>query len=370
MPNQYVNLTGLDHPLDLAKPDLGRPGGAALLEHLLADRRLPASVRGVTCAEICKELGFTEPMYLYRRMGRVVASHTRSDAEDRHHGGGESDHHKAYKERAVHAAEEGGHTGTKESPSPDGSIRNDVLIRGANGLLLGYECQLSKVDADNISARDAAASRAGIVNLWQTDNTDLARDTVFPWLRTPRLPAQEIAKWNTPLPFRGGIRHIEMLRCDERFPGPCPDRTTGKCGNWHPTTRLTERPFDDFIRDAASGLYVRATVKVKRLAFEFWTPAADHRTYLDAMASHKPVKVVRPRPAKRPMNDGTPTCRQRTGTRGRTPAPLNYIPAPRSSPPSREPLPLYRGLCGSGVTPCGAPARFYACGWRCDSHRP
>lgn len=26
--------------------------------------------------------------------------------------------------------------------------------------------------------------------------------------------------------------------------------------------------------------------------------------------------------------------------------------------------------CGAGVTPCGAPALLYSCGWRCDPHRP
>jgi hypothetical protein len=26
--------------------------------------------------------------------------------------------------------------------------------------------------------------------------------------------------------------------------------------------------------------------------------------------------------------------------------------------------------CGAGVTPCGAPARLYPCGWRCDEHSP
>ncbi|WP_158673853.1 hypothetical protein [Streptomyces klenkii] len=28
------------------------------------------------------------------------------------------------------------------------------------------------------------------------------------------------------------------------------------------------------------------------------------------------------------------------------------------------------GRCNHGRTPCGAPARFYPCGWRCDRHQP
>lgn len=27
-------------------------------------------------------------------------------------------------------------------------------------------------------------------------------------------------------------------------------------------------------------------------------------------------------------------------------------------------------LCEAGVTPCGAPALLYPCGWRCDTHSP
>lgn len=26
--------------------------------------------------------------------------------------------------------------------------------------------------------------------------------------------------------------------------------------------------------------------------------------------------------------------------------------------------------CEAGVTACGAPARLYPCGWRCETHRP
>lgn len=29
-----------------------------------------------------------------------------------------------------------------------------------------------------------------------------------------------------------------------------------------------------------------------------------------------------------------------------------------------------RDKCGAGVTPCGAPARFYPAGWLCSDHAP
>ncbi|MFD9475921.1 hypothetical protein [Streptomyces nojiriensis] len=50
-----------------------------------------------------------------------------------------------------------------------------------------------------------------------------------------------------------------------------------------------ERPFHGFIHDAASGLYLRAIVLVKRTAFEFWAPTADHIAYLDATSGEPPA---------------------------------------------------------------------------------
>lgn len=37
------------------------------------------------------------------------------------------------------------------------------------------------------------------------------------------------------------------------------------------------------------------------------------------------------------------------------------------APPIPRPMP---GKCNAGVTPCGAPAQFYPCGWRCADHSP
>ncbi|MFI8499653.1 hypothetical protein ACIGFK_14295 [Streptomyces sp. NPDC085524] len=379
MPNRYVRLAGFDQRLDLTKPDLGVAGGAALLEQLLNDRRLPVQRRGLTCAEVCEKRGFIEPMSVYRRLGKVIAAHMQSDAEDRHHGGGESDEHKAYKDRAVRAAEEGGHAAVQEQSSKDHAVRSDVLIHGVDGVLLGFESQLSPRNPREIQARDVAARRAGVLDAWQTDSQDMARDTTVPWLRTDRVPLELIMKRGAPIPLRGGIRRIELAKCDERFPGPCPKKRTGKCGGWHPTTRPAERPFDEFIRDAASGLYVRAIVKVKRTAFEFWTPTADHTAYLDATSGEPPAVMPRQRQVRRPMEDGDPTCRVRPpAASDHETAPLPYIPAPRSpeSVPSTRPAvkgapPIaYRGKCGAGVQPCGAPARLYPAGWLCDDHRP
>ncbi|MFJ5948959.1 hypothetical protein [Streptomyces noursei] len=209
-------------------------------------------------------------------------------------------------------------------------MRSDVLIRGTDGVLLGFESQLSSRNPREIQARDVAARRASVLDAWQTDSQEMAQDTTVPWLRTDRVPLELIMKRDSPIPFRGGIRRIELAKCDERFPGPCPKKRSGKCGDWHPTTRPAERPFDEFIRDAASGLYVRAIIKVKRTAFEFWTPTTDHTAYLDAAPDQPSAVTPRQRQVQYPMVDGDPTChvRPRRGRpRGRT--------RPSAGPPPR-----------------------------------
>ncbi|MEU5811721.1 hypothetical protein [Streptomyces sp. NPDC047718] len=106
--------------MDMARPDLGIAGGALLLRQILKDRRYPVATRGLVCDEDCVRYGFpNEPMYVYRRQGRIVVSHVRGEAEQRHQGPPETDEHKAYKERAINAAEDGGHRAKDERWSED-----------------------------------------------------------------------------------------------------------------------------------------------------------------------------------------------------------------------------------------------------------
>ncbi|CAL9530408.1 hypothetical protein SUDANB126_04031 [Streptomyces sp. enrichment culture] len=53
-----------------------------------------------------------------------------------------------------------------------------------------------------------------------------------------------------------------------------------------------------------------------------------------------------------------------TPPRRRTPS-LESLPVIVEPPPRRGPQP-----CDTGNPACGAPARLYPAGWRCDRHRP
>jgi hypothetical protein len=69
--------------LNLRQPDLGHPELPGLWESLLADRRSPVRLRGLTCGGICRDLGHVEWMHVYERGGQRIAAHERSEAEHR-----------------------------------------------------------------------------------------------------------------------------------------------------------------------------------------------------------------------------------------------------------------------------------------------
>lgn len=387
MPNRHVEHVVFGR-LDLTLPDLGTAGGAQLLERLLADDRLPVEVRGLVCAEECMTAGYTEPMYVYRRLGRVVAAHLRTDAEERHQPA-VTDEHRAYVARAVRAAEEDGHQVAVEQPTPDRKVRSDALIRGAGGVLLGFESQVSPETGRRLKARDSAARRSGLADIWQTTLHALVELGVVPMLRTDDLPAAIIERRHNPLTFRSGVRRIELVRCDDRAPTPCPRRKAGgRCGADHPRTRPMEVAFDQFIRDAAAGQLVRTVLREKRggRAFEFWTPLSDHLARLSAEAEADDTEAISAeqaadealacQPCRAMSDDGDPTCRSRHLSLD-TWAPPRHASGPEPHPfpprPQAPHIPAVRaGRCGAGTgtAACGDTARLYPGGWYCDQHRP
>ncbi|MFG2236229.1 hypothetical protein ACGFNX_40620 [Streptomyces sp. NPDC048723] len=369
--------------LDMTQPDLGIAGGRLLLDRMLADDRLPVEARGLICAEDCMVLGFIEPMYVYRRQGRVIASHQRGEAEQRHQPEITPEHH-AWVDRAVRVAEAEGHRATEEKFTQDRKVRSDALIYGADGIRLGVESQVSPETPRKLKTRDNAARRNGVADAWQTPLHSLVELGVVPMLRTDALPAEIIKQPNRPIPFRSGVRHVDMVRCDERSPVPCPRRKAGgRCGRRHPRSRPKEHGFDQFIRDAAAGLLVRTTIRERRgLAFEFWTPLGDHLAHLAAAAENDdditdlatPEQAADEALGRRlclPMGEGDPTCRTRyPGADAvlRRGLPEAYgRPRPTASVPA-----VPRGRCGAGggIGACGAPARLYPGGWLCDQHNP
>ncbi|MFF0864203.1 hypothetical protein ACFYUV_20760 [Nonomuraea sp. NPDC003560] len=377
-----VYHVGLGLELNLTEPDLGHPEITNLWERLYADKRTPVSLRQLQCME-CREARphCPEWMVLVEVQGRRHARHHNPSIPD--HPSNESDQHKAFKERIAKAAEAGGFSVEIEDRAEHGRRRTDVLVRGAGDLLVGHEVQLSYAALPSVRKRAKLARADGITPLWTT--VDANRDFInqVPWALTDDAPWKDIYAGRQ-LQIRGGVRSLQMERCDLTNPKPCPVRGYGKCGKlhgrWVPTYPYE---LDELVRSTASGDHVPVIVPGKRMHFRWWVRAVDRERFADSAGgllseddltrARKPATApVAPRPL-----DGECRYGQESEYRA-APAPARDdsadVPVLTEAAqwPTPPPLPIIRrGHCGAGPGPCGvSPARFYACGWRCEEHRP
>ncbi|MGV9278093.1 hypothetical protein [Streptomyces griseosporeus] len=282
--------------LDLDRPDLGIPNGESLLAELLRMRgRVPVERRGLICPDCRKVRGRRVPMYLVNRDGVWLASHYRKpgDKPISH----ESDEHLARKERVAKDSEDHGYSADIESAAADGHARLDVRIRGANGIVLGYEPQLSAQTARGMRAREGFRRRGGIQSVWDFTDPDHSGIGAVPYVRTPNLPASVIRVQKNPIAIRDGNFVVEEGKCNQSGPiTRCPDKPydpenptdAGYCHGWHRilvpvhqsdafngTGGLT---LTQFIVEAAAG---------ERVPFQHngqhgWLPAQHWQKYLEA----------------------------------------------------------------------------------------
>lgn len=373
---------GLGLELNLTESDLGYPGMPGLWAMLRADRR-PVPERQLQCMQ-CRQARPECPewMFLSERDGVRFATHHNDAIGD--HPSNESDQHKAFKERIARAAELGGFTVEVEDRARHGRRRTDVLVKGAGDLLVGHEVQLAYASLASVKKRTKVARDDGITPLWTT--VDPKRDFInhVPWAQTDNFPWKLIAEGQS-LQIRGGVRSLEMERCDASNPMPCPVRGYGRCGQlhgkWVPTFPYQ---LDDLVRDTAAGEFVPVIVAGKRLNRRWWVRAADRDRYADSAGGLLTEDEAHRRRAPKILDTAPPRpldgeCRygQDTGFRS--------APAPERDPDgdlpvmteaARWPAPsaktqvrscvygVHSGLCGK------TPARPYPCGWRCEEHRP
>ncbi|WP_399559243.1 hypothetical protein OH809_44905 (plasmid) [Streptomyces sp. NBC_00873] len=285
--------------LDLDRPDLGVPQGQDLLNVLLRMRgRVPVERRGLICPD-CRDLrGRRVPMYLVQRDGVWLASHYRKPGEK--HISHESDEHLARKERIAKDSEDHGFRADIESSTADGQARLDVRINGANGIVLGYEPQLSAQTARGMRAREGFRRRGGIQSVWDFADPDHAGIGTVPYVRTPNLPASVIRVQKNPIPVRDGNFVLEegqcsqsgaLTRCPERPYDPENPTDAGYCGGWHRVLVPSHQSsafageagesgltLTQFIVEAAAG----ERVPFQRGGHHGWLPAQQWQQYLEA----------------------------------------------------------------------------------------
>ncbi len=268
----------VDGLLDLDRADLGYPQYKGLWELLLADKR-PVEERGLYCPTCYKQNpGQIEWMYLYAKRGLRIAAHHNRDQRD--HGDGESDQHKALKERFARAAELGGFRAELEVRAADGRRRTDVLVTGADGRQIGFEPQLSYSTAPAVRRRDLASRDQGVTPVWHVLDPKAPLIDHVHWSRTDNLPPEAILNDRDML-VRGGVRGLELDKCDLTNPFPCPVRRSGRCGNWHPRWEPRARQMDDLVRDIAAGDYVPFTTKPSQRTLRFWISNTDFDLFTD-----------------------------------------------------------------------------------------
>jgi len=212
-------------------------------------------------------------MYLRFRRDQREAVHFNTAID----GHGESDAHKALKERIANAATNGGFEAIIEQRPRHGRRRTDVLVRG-NGVLLGCEPQLSPITAQTVRKRSAVARADGITPMWMTDNRKAQLIDQAPWVRIDRMP-WHLYLSDSQIPIRGGVRGLVIERCGRRT-GICPDRKLGRrCNGWHGywEPRQLER-FDDLIVRAAGAALVpirQPVGEARKRAYWFWATTED-----------------------------------------------------------------------------------------------
>lgn len=334
--------------LDLNKDDLDHEEYAGLwdtiydMDRLHAARGVPVAERDLLCGGECQDAGVEAPMYLrLRATGRREAVHERREDEERHIVP-VSDEHKAYQERILRAAAEGGFHGDSEVRTRVGRswIQTDTLVEGDDGLRIGWEVQLSSAGAEgprSVRARASKAEKNGITPAWHTDRSDYARRNDTQWTRSDALPAHVIAKIGD-LRVVSGFRVLDFWRCDVRALYPCPDGVR-RCGRVHPTANPRGILFDELVRRTAAADIVPVQFRIGATTHRFWVTGADRDRLEDLRSDDSQLPAVPEADADAPAHASRnrPTCKPAAlsalGVLNSSPGPATaWIPAQPTSP--------------------------------------
>lgn len=298
----------------------------------------------------------------------------------------ESPEHKALVDREVGTCQLVGASVNTEVWAANGRRRADFIAVGPEVTLAG-EVQLSPKSPAQIGRRQRDLASDGKRVVWTTHNVGAEFLAGVPRLVVPALSrGWKQVRDADQLPIVSGLVLVEYRRCGwaDTWSGTnrCPrTRSAVPCGRIHayPTAtadtqsyrptgelvtqiRMGKAPHLDYvIGGIVTGGWLPYARKVKNQLRFVWMPAEDYPRFVEDRGG-----AADPKSAERNAGPGhviakpaARTCENAAGGGGG----LRTI-----IPPVRSPVP--KGVCNTGVTPCGAPARPYACGWRCEQHKP
>jgi len=302
--------------LDLTRDDLDHPELPGLWDLIYAADRfygrrgVPVSERDLQCGGVCRDMGVEAPMHLRMRGGRREAVHERREDEERH-SVPMSDEHKAYQERILRVAHEGGFGGDSEVRTRVGRtwIQTDTLVEGADGRRIGWEVQLSTIDERGlrgVRARAGKAAKNGITPAWHTDRLAYAQRNDTHWTRSDRLPAHLIAR-NGDLRIVSGFRALDFWHCDTNALYPCPDGIR-RCGKAHATARPRDIFFDDMVRQTAAGTIVPIQFRAGKTVHRYWVTSADRDRLDDLNSDDTRLPIERDAAPASGASRNRPTC--------------------------------------------------------------
>lgn len=288
----------------------------------------------------------------------IVARHwpgtNLSGTHEIHHG--VSDEHKRQVEYIQRAGQAAGFDVMTEVSWPT-KVRSDAVIYGPT--TTGIEVQHSSISVAAVKARTTKARKAGVLPIWFSDSAD--KDPL--WLgQVPGVRMNEQA-WDTVPRARSvtvvsGVRTVEVRRCRDLLRNTCPNRP--RCNQWH--AELDPRrgtTVDDLAELIPAG---------KLVPINFKTLNGKHQIHLVSHIDKQRYESVARTSADLPA---LPKQRLvRAGERSECAADAGVVVVREPMPAAPVHAKRQPGRCEAGVTPCGAVAQLYACGWRCHDHRP
>ncbi|MFF3932899.1 competence protein CoiA family protein [Streptomyces hirsutus] len=341
----------------------------------------------------------------------------------------ESDLHKALKEFMARTADDAGLEVYVEKAAKNRTSRPDVTITGVGGVNLGCEAQLYNASSGTVLRRSRAHASSGLTANWVTHDDSFHLIDRANWMLINQVTWRQVTNASD-LPLVGGFRVLTEWRCTAAAQRPCPNglvktgcgkvhlewdtpmRQEGEASGW--TGYRGDRrkvAVGQALVGAATGavtpLFVPSS-RDPRTGSHLWVPSQDR----DRWAEYRPVEEPTFKDAVVPedaihfsgMDAGlscefgedtwkpsAPLKRRGSGELSITiddvvalggqasedvtiqvamePVTLPDVPQQRAGNEFAGVRPG-RKTCDAGITPCGEPGRLYACGWRCEVHRP
>jgi hypothetical protein len=340
--------------LDLCAPDYGHPDGRAIISDLYG-----RMTRG-TPMLLCKH---GSPIYLQMRPTHQGSAdrqmwgiHFDGSQCERPASPGISDEHKRQTEYVIRAAEHAGYTATAEVML-ESRVKPDAVIYGNESVAI--EVQRSYIKRAAAVGRTKKAIQGGMAaSVWFSDREPTSPPDWF--FRVPSVGMNQLP-WGV-LPPMGsarvtsGMATIEAAKCSYTYFPKCPQSGGRPCGQFHPHRGVrsedqggTGLAVDDLAAQVPAGEIIPMRFRGKEVL-------------LVSRASLTLYEELTGRPAELVFHPAAEERLRSPGIAGRI-----ECDHPQVVQIERPHITIVKGRCIYG---CEEPASPYACGWRCDIHRP